>query len=347
MPKNLTEKMRDVFAELKQTKSLQHHRSFFRFGKVPVQIDVIGDTLNQQITRPFNHLKSDKADSPQLVIKIWDEQKTDLYSNEADFNLGTRWEAHEGIFSASECGRYLGFWFRHSVTVLDREKQEIIGYRKQNQPLSRYEISKPFFVILSVWYYDQGIQLVHAGLVAFEGSGVLFTGKGGVGKSTSSLSCVSEGFDYLGDDFVGFRRENEEFMGQSLYNSACITEEHLKNFPQFLSFANKVELSIEDKATLFLNEIESCNTLESVPIKAIALPRIIDSEKSRIKKASSAQAMLRLAPSTMLFVVPNPGKEAFEKMTKLVESVPSYWLEIGRDLKDIAEKVRQIIEEAK
>mgnify|MGYP001024413371 CR=1 FL=1 len=204
-------------------------------------------------------------------------------------------------------------------------------------------MSKPFFVLLSVWYHDHAVQFLHAGLVAYSGRGVLFPGKGCTGKSTSALACVDNGFRYLGDDFVGLKISEHVLTGYSIFNSACVEGHHIKNFPALVPFASKVSLPVEDKSTIFLYEVPHCEMLSHVPIRAIAMPKIVDSERSIIKRASPAETLLRLAPSTMFFTIPRPDKQALDRMAVLVRRVPAYWLEIGRDLNDIAQKVKDIL----
>jgi len=344
MPEIFFQEMCNTFAQLRDELTTSHCEQCFYFAGYPVKMEIIGDNLAKQIVRPFSHLQCQHVLTEcELKVCLWDEQQTDLYSTEKTFDLGKRWEAHEGIFSSSTDGRYIGFWYRHSLTILDRREQKIVGYRKKQQPLSRYEMSKPFFVLLSVWYHDRSIQFLHAGLVAYNGRGVLFPGKGSSGKSTSVLVCVGEGFQCLGDDFIGLQITENEFTGYSIFNSACVAEHHLQNFPAFAPYATKAALPVEDKSTIFLSEITTCEMLSKVPICAIAMPKIVDAEKSTIKRASPTQTLLRLAPSTMFFIIPRPDKQALDRMTTLVKGVPAYWLEIGRDLQNIAHKVRDIL----
>ena len=49
---------------------------------------------------------------------------------------------------------------------------------------------------------DKGYQLVHAAAVGSEAGAVLISGKGGLGKSTTALSCLGKGLTYVGDSHV-------------------------------------------------------------------------------------------------------------------------------------------------
>ena len=47
-----------------------------------------------------------------------------------------------------------------------------------------------------------GRQLIHAAAVGTDIGGALIVGKGGVGKSTTSLASLAAGLRFVGDDYV-------------------------------------------------------------------------------------------------------------------------------------------------
>ena len=77
------------------------------------------------------------------------------------------------------------------------------------------------------------VQLVHSGAVGIGGQGVLLTGIGGSGQSTTCLLCLEAGLDFAGDDYTAF-----ELVGgssarvHSLYSSAKVDPVTLGRFPR-------------------------------------------------------------------------------------------------------------------
>ena len=107
----------------------------------------------------------------------------------------------------------------------------MIGWSCYRQQVSLYERGRPLHVPLCLWHCDQGFQVMHAGLVAEHGAGVLFPGMGGSGKSTTCLSCLEAGLQFLGDDFIALSQDADDiFIGHSLFGSAHLEPEHLLRF---------------------------------------------------------------------------------------------------------------------
>lgn len=77
-----------------------------------------------------------------------------------------------------------------------------------------------------------GCQLLHAAAIGTEEGAVLITGKGGIGKSTTALSCLQSGPYYFADNYLIVRLEPEPLV-YSLYCTAKLNADHVKNFPEF------------------------------------------------------------------------------------------------------------------
>ena len=50
--------------------------------------------------------------------------------------------------------------------------------------------------------HDTDYQMLHGAGISWDGKGVLLTAEGGSGKSTTTFSCIMQGMQTLGDDFV-------------------------------------------------------------------------------------------------------------------------------------------------
>ena len=82
-----------------------------------------------------------------------------------------------------------------------------------------------------------------------------------------------------------------------------------------------------------------------VPVRAIALPIIVDAARSRLSAASRAEALRRLAPSTLMQMPFGATPERFAKLARLATSVPAFRLELGRDIDGIALRVNELLDE--
>jgi serine kinase of HPr protein (carbohydrate metabolism regulator) len=211
-------------------------------------------------------------------------------------------------------------------------------------------MGRPLHVPLSLWHCDIGMQVVHSGLVARvengRAAGVLFPGMGGSGKSTSSLTCLEAGLSYLGDDYIGLSEDGAGgFIGHSVYNSSHLEPHHLKRFTRLAPHAIPAKLEMEDKWLILLAEVFPGQFMTQCPIRAIALPRVVDTEVTRFRKATRVEAMLALAPSSLV-MIPGRGAAGMQKLGALVESVACYWLELGRQLPSVPVAVDALLSDA-
>ena len=103
---------------------------------------------------------------------------------------------------------------------------------------------------------------------------------------------------------------------------------------------------MEDKFLILLSQVYPERLRRDTEITAVALPRVVQADKSRIRPASKAETLLALAPSSLIMPQLSAGMQGFQKLVTLVEHVPCYWLELGRELSEIPHRVDELIESA-
>ena len=329
-------------ATLKHPHRLQE--SFYQFGGQRVRIRIVGREMAMHITRPFSHLRADVSDTrtPQLTIDLWDESETDVHCQVRPLNGG-----RQTTFAVlAPDGRFLAQQRPNVLNYYDHGGQNIISSVAWSGEVSVYERWKPLGRALLEWYNDQDVQIVHAGVVARDNEGVLFVGTSGSGKSTSVLACLCGGFSFLGEDYVGLQKlEDGSLVGHSLYNSVFLENNHVTRFPRLAPYI-MTGLPHEEKSAIVLSQIYPEKLSRTVPIRALILPRVVDTNKTMIRPASKSEA-LSLGRASLL-ELPNKGlgRYGFERLAQLVERVPCYWLELGRDLGSIPQCVEEILGKA-
>jgi hypothetical protein len=340
--------MDEAFSEALAHDGATAREADYAFAGRPVRLRVLGSELATRTHRAFGHLSRGwGASSPRpLRIDVWEEPHERLsHVGDASTDLDRGWVACGGMLTASRDGRFLSFRYGDSVTIYDRDGQRIIACRKRGSHLSGGEYSKPLLLMLTIWYSDQGVQLLHSGLIAYEGSGILLPGTSGTGKSTTSISAFEQGFEFLGDDFIGVERTEPDFRGHSIFNTACVSADSLSRFPAIREYAVEAASPEEEKPILFLSEIRPEQVVPTVPVRAVALIRTRQ-ERTQILPAGPAEAVMQIAASTLHTVVPRPGRDALQLISDLLARVPAYWLLIGPDLTDLRGGVEEIVADA-
>lgn len=322
--------------------------SFYTFAGRTVRFRIVGRELAEQIGRPFAHLVADTMISPvsDLAIDLWDQEEAGIscWGASTPHDVGSRQPSRDEVLTISSSGRFVGHQLLRSRAWLDRQARHLIGWTRSASQLSLYERGKPFHPLLCVWYYDRDVQVIHAGLVSLNGKGVLLPGMGGVGKSTSAVACLCAGFDFLGDDYVGLQvLADGSFVGHSLYSSTWLEPDHMARFPVLPLHAIRGLYPWEDKSLILLSDLFPKRLERIAPIRVLALPRVVDSSQSRIRPASKGEGLREIAPTSLFGVTPRPGARGFKRLAQLVERIPSYWLELGRDLSQIPQRVEELL----
>jgi hypothetical protein len=316
----------------------------------PVRLRLVGRRLAAQLCPALAHLRTETTDAPALTIEVWDEKETGVSCPPAarEDSGGKSWPVGQGFFMSSGEGRHVGYLRLHSATWIDRKKKRICGWVESADQLSLFERGKPFHFLLSVWHNDCDVLVVHAGLVARNGNAVLFPGMGGAGKSTTSLACLRYGFDYLAEDYIGLEAVADgRFEGHSIFASTWLeTDHHEERFDDLSTHAIGGSGPGEDKDLVFLPQLYPDRMARQATIRAVALPRIVDAETTTWRKASKGEALRTAAPSSMLCLIPRPDPRSLERIARLVETVPCYWLELGRAVDTIAPCVDELLSEA-
>jgi len=308
-------------------------------------VEIVGSDLATTMRRAFSHLITAVAGPPDLTIRVWDAAATGVGVAGELTRARRRDDEVDILLRVSEDGRYVCERRDLSVSWLDTESSSIVGCvsSASNQYLD--ERARPHHKLISAWLDERGVQFVHAGLIDGGGdTGILFVGSGGAGKSTSSVACLRAGLGYLGDDFVGIERDTGGYLGHGLFSSCLLNVHHLERFPDLKPHAVAAHQAFEEKSILYLEDVFPGALRRSVRIAAIMLPRVVRKQQTIFRRASKAEALFAIAPTSVMFL-PRPSQRAFDRVAELAERVPAYWLELGSDVDRIPDAVRALAAE--
>jgi hypothetical protein len=306
-----------------------------------VQLRFAGDSLFPAITPALEHLREpDTAAIPDLVVCIWD-------SASATAGMPVPWDWDALIAGGHMRGfgdtRYQTAYQADAGTLslMETAAGSALFCVRDARHLPFYETASPLRTILAWWTRERGDQVVHAAASGYPDGGVLIVGKGGSGKSTTSLVCLAAGMLYAGDNNVVLT-EHPYPVAHSLYNSATLEPHHSARFPQLLpGIRNGARLQTE-KAMIFVAQMYPDQVTATLPIRAILLPRVVARPEARLIPTSPATALAALAPSS-IFSLPGAGSGSFSLMARFVRRVPSYVLELGADFGSISAAVSGLL----
>ena len=315
---------------------------FYRIGGLIVRLRFAGPALVSLITPALEHLRTGPDPVPALTICLWDSVSTGTEMPPAPWNpddhvaRGEIWgfnnERFNTVFQADV----------NILNMLDSERDLAVYWVRDCRLFRYYETASPLRTLLYWWMREHGRQMVHAAAIGNANGGVLIAGKGGCGKSTTSLVCLDAGLLYGGDNYVLVSQESTAYA-HSLYNSSALHAANLHHrFPHLVSQVSNLGKLDAEKALLFLHEHYPQSVTDRMRIIAILLPQLTGRRTSRLSAVSPAQSLLSLAPSS-IFLLPDAGPQDFQAMAHLVKQVPSYLLELGTDVPQIAATIIDLL----
>jgi hypothetical protein len=182
--------------------------------------------------------------------------------------------------------------------------------------------------------------LAHAAAVGDGTGGVLLAGAGGSGKSTTAVACATAGLRYAGDDYVLLDTSAMPVV-HGLYATAKLTDASLAMLPALGRFLLPGSLE-DEKRVIDMAHAFPRAIARMLPVGAIVLPWVAPRERARLVRASPADALRALAPTT-IYQLPSNGGRALGQLAELVRRVPAFGLAIGDDLSAASRLISELV----
>jgi hypothetical protein len=295
------------------------------------RVEFAGGAMYDRLAGAFAHLLATPSGEADLHVCIWDAASTGVPDPPMP---GVEVEDAGGApiqFFEDGDVRAIVRW--DTLSVYDRAERRAWFWAPDPELMVSWDWASPLRQILHWWLGDIGLVQVHGGAVGLDDGGVLVVGRGGSGKSTTTLTCLGSKLHYAGDDFVGVQVDPEPFV-HSLYSSGKLEPVHLERFPELAPWVANDVRGPEDKAVVYAHRQPDSTATTGFPLRAILVPMITGRVDTACRATSPAHALGALAPSTIFQLHP-PHPDALRLMGELARSVPCFSLELGTDLKQI------------
>ncbi len=321
----------------------------FRFALAggPIRIETAGQHLDSLMKHSFLHLAGiPPVDPLHLTINLWDEEVTGIpcprIAKEGRI-AEQEVDSGAGVTIGSPGDRYVGHLRPGLCLWMDRRMRHIVGWCPSVSQLSEQDRGKPFQFALMLRQADRGMPVIHAACVAHQERGALLVGKGGKGKTTTSLACLNAGFDFLADDYVALQRSvDDQLIGHSLYDSLWVTPHGRELFSVQAPARGIPNRATAQKTLVHVLEIHPQQIKNSTEIHAVFSVNLTES-LCTCHPIPSAEALLAVAPSSML-QLPVSGKLLFDRMAELVAATPCYQLDVGPDPSALPQLICAVLE---
>ncbi|MDB5699297.1 MAG: hypothetical protein JWN69_2101 [Alphaproteobacteria bacterium] len=303
----------------------------------PVEVDIAlagtlirlcfaGARLSEALLPPLAHLRVSTHRSPDVVLHIWESEESGLPMVPAPCpptcftNRGDIWTMMSPRVRSSYHAE------EYTLNLLDLDQKEGVFWARSINLLPYWAKAAPFRPLLHWWLEDNGGQLLHAAAVGTAEGGVLITGKGGVGKSTTALSCLQAGLHYAGDDYVAVTL-NPHPVAHSLYRTAKVDRGSMR---RFADLDPRLESQTPDEKAVILVDTEHPALARSIPLNAILTPEFAEDAQTSVALCD-LNRMRSAASITTISQLPHAGPQTIEFIDRLLERLPARLLRLGHD----------------
>lgn len=297
----------------------------------------------EHLVESFAHLVIDELPEADLTVRIWDSPSGAPpplpEAPDKSAPRGTRmvW-AKGGLRGCYQPGQ-------DTLSVFDAPGGQAWFWCADARELPYWEHAAPLRLILSWWLVGRGANLVHGAAVGRTDGGALIVGRGGSGKSTTSLLSLLGGLLYASDDYVVVERDHQDLGPHihSAFGSGKLDNEQCLRFGQLASAVVNPDRLGDEKAVFLVNRFAPERMVTSMPLRAILVPRITGLRDTDVAPGTRMAALAALAPSTIFQLPGEPGAE-LAAMAELVRSAPVFELRLGTDLAQIPERIGELLQ---
>ena len=317
---------------------------YYRIGPVTMAVVFIGDQLKDVLDTALQHNRLyNIPDNVTATIFAVDSAalKSTAPPDAWPFPVDTRdhfqrvhWQPADGMALASDETR--GIWHLFNSKV-----RKGVYWVRSGDELPSWEAGAPLRIFIHWLACLEGVQLVHAASLVFNNHGMLLTGAGGSGKSTTTAAALISGWSTAGDDFVLVKKFDQP-VAYCIYDTVKLSGMALDVMPEIAKLAVNPGRAAGDKARVHLHNLHGSQLISNMSISAIFSIKIGYTELTEICQVKKSDVMKALAPST-LFMLRTGMQESFTQISKLINSLPCYHIKLGNNPYEAIEKLRKFV----
>jgi GT2 family glycosyltransferase len=312
-----------------------------RIGDLHVRLCFAGPALAGVFMPALAHLAIQTAGTPHATFHVWDGATTGVTMIKPPFPRHCLTDRGDIWGFASERIRSAFHWSEYSVNLMDLASNTGIFWVADAAELPYWSASSPLRTLFHWFLETRDYQLLHAACVGTEAGGVLITGKGGVGKSTTALTCLGDGLLYAGDDYIVVRPDPEPVVF-SLYATAKLHHDHSARFPGLRELIVNANVPGDEKAVLRLYPARAGGLAKSMKLRAVMTPRFESGAETCFAPIEAA-SLRHAAAFTTMSQLPHAGRDSYDRICRILAKLPGLQLCLGFDLEGIPRAIRALL----
>lgn len=226
-----------------------------------------------------------------------------------------------------------------SATRYDSGEKVVRGLVHPDHMLDGWVIGhRLFFIPLLERMRCSGHYPLHGSCFQAGGKWVIVSGPSGAGKSTAVLSAIAAGCPYVADDTLFMTENKGSIIIDPFPEPVKVGKGTARFFPEW----KDILIPAGPKYILDEDRLHGPGRVSGISPKIILFPEITDRDESAFRFLPKHEAMIRLMPQSVLPTDAAGIQNHIGILSRLVESVRSYVLLFGRDLRDLPERIHEL-----
>jgi len=178
-------------------------RAGFLLAGVAIELRFASPSLREALLPALRHLPPiPEGEIPAMTISAWDRAGSGVAAPPPPFDRKRITDRGDIWGFTSQRYRLAFHYGEYSVSMFDREHGQGYFWVDDAAHLPYWSAAAPLRTLLHWCMEASGRQLLHAAAIGTANGGLLLTGRGGLGKSSTALAGLLGGMDFAGDDYV-------------------------------------------------------------------------------------------------------------------------------------------------
>lgn len=307
-------------------------------GGVGVRVHLVGGRVARELEPGL--LKARDPIEPKIELWSFDHASSGIVPPPAPWAQDA-YRHREEIAGWTERPVFASFDTAHAtLSAADAGTGTGVQWARDAAAYAPWEGGAPLRYLLRWLLAEHGMQLVHGAVVGTDQGGVLLVGKGGSGKSTSSLACLDGGMRFVADDYflLSSSPTDNTPVAYPLFTVAKADDNAIGMLGEIAERASGASRDWRGKYRLPVSDL----IVDSLEIRAVVQPE--RAAQTGVPVEGGAREALKEVVTSSLSQMPGASAATLAALRPVFDALPSYVLEVGPDLESIPAEITGLLE---
>ena len=337
---------------------------YLDLGVKVVRLLCFSEEFLPHIKKQLDFVLLENAGKYDVTIVLWKENNiSQIHRKIIPNNLRLRVEllacrdevvnlqVYSNDFSVSKPVLSVEGW--HNIVNSYSEEKETYFYGVENLETEKFmEEGHLFFQIFNNILKTKSTNMVHGACIGLDNNGILLCARGARGKSTLSVLALTEGFDYVSDDYLTLEKDKDKdnLYAYPIYSIITLSPRMYNELYNKLEGTRFISNNArKDKYVINISNFHE-KFKKKYPIKLCMFPEIVSDKQPCINECSikeKGRAITHIIHSTIFQMNDHNDIKTVKKLIDMLKKFKFYKIYLCNDIYKNVECLRKFLKEYK